>query len=58
MGKKMCELCHEKPATVPDRNRTGQPINRLCYSCHAERLKGDLSRIAQRLRPHPSKEPE
>ena len=43
--KKMCELCREKPATVPDRSQVGRPINRVCSSCHALRLSGDMKRI-------------
>lgn len=45
MGKKMCEKCGVNPATVPDRERMGRLINRLCKQCHAERLRGDLVRI-------------
>lgn len=47
MAKKMCELCGDKPATVPDRARMGRPINRVCASCHAQRLMGDLKRIME-----------
>lgn len=45
MAKKMCEICGEKPATVPDREGMGRLINRVCPSCHALRLAGDLKRI-------------
>lgn len=45
MAKKMCEICGDKPATVPDRERMGRLINRVCSSCHALRLAGDLKRI-------------
>lgn len=41
---KLCEVCHKRPATVPDRNRTGRLINRVCSSCHRDRLAGDLRR--------------
>lgn len=47
MGKKMCEICGEKPATVPDRERMGRLINRVCTSCHALRLAGDMKRILE-----------
>ena len=47
MTKKMCEICGDEPATVPDRERMGRPINRVCNSCHALRLAGDLKRIME-----------
>ena len=47
MAKKMCEICGEKPATVPDRERMGRLINRVCSSCHALRLAGDMKRILE-----------
>jgi hypothetical protein len=47
MPRKMCELCGKNPATVPDRNRMGRPINRVCGSCHGLRLAGDMARILQ-----------
>jgi len=45
MAKKLCEICGEKPATVPDRERMGRLINRLCGECHGMRLRGDMRRI-------------
>lgn len=42
MSKKMCEVCHKNPAEVPDRERMGRPINRICLECHAKRLRGDM----------------
>jgi hypothetical protein len=49
MAKKMCEICRAKPATVPDRERMGRLINRVCSDCHAARLRGDMEYImAQR----------
>ena len=39
---KKCELCGVEPAAVPDRNRMGRPIKRICSKCHAARLRGDL----------------
>lgn len=53
MGKKVCEICKERPATVPDRNRPGRLINRVCSKCHGARLAGDMKRIiafAEQLR--------
>ena len=47
MAKKMCEICGEKPATVPDRERMGRLINRVCSSCHTLRLAGDMKRIME-----------
>lgn len=47
MAKKMCKICGEKPATVPDRERVGKPINRVCSLCHATRLAGDMKRIVE-----------
>lgn len=45
MSKKMCEICGIHPATVPDRERIGRLINRVCGQCHVLRLAGDLERI-------------
>jgi hypothetical protein len=41
----ICIICHKEKAEVPDRNRMGRPIKRLCKSCHAKRLSNDLQRI-------------
>jgi len=40
--KKMCIVCHRRPPTVPDRERLGRPIKRVCSECHGERLRLDL----------------
>ncbi len=56
---KMCEICGERPATVPDRNRMGRLINRVCSLCHSRRLAGDLKRILglhQKRKQTPSEE--
>ena len=45
--KKMCEICGANPATVPDRERIGRSINRVCGSCHAARLRGDMVHIME-----------
>lgn len=47
MAKKMCELCGEHPATVPDRARMGRLVNRVCSRCHGLRLAGDLRAILE-----------
>ena len=48
MSKKLCEVCRVNPATVPDRERMGRLINRVCSACHAARLRGDWKVIAQK----------
>ena len=45
--KKMCVICGENPATVPDREQMGRLINRVCGRCHVLRLRGDLQRILE-----------
>lgn len=47
MAKKLCDICGDRPATVPDRERMGRLINRVCSSCHALRLAGDMQRILE-----------
>ena len=47
MAKKMCEICGERPASIPDRERMGRLIHRVCSSCHALRLAGDMKRILE-----------
>ena len=42
---KMCEFCGKNKASVPDRNRSGRPIKRVCSACHSARLCGDLKYI-------------
>lgn len=44
---KMCEICGKNPATVPDRERMGRLINRVCGSCHSARLRGDMAYIME-----------
>ena len=56
MGKKMCEICKENPATVPDRERVGRPINRVCSRCHGLRLKGNLDEIMRLRKKEPNHE--
>jgi len=38
----MCEICGQRPATVPDRDRPGRPVNRVCSECHRSRLAEDM----------------
>jgi len=45
MANKKCEICGKNPATIPDRERIGRLINRVCSRCHALRLAGDLTQI-------------
>ncbi len=45
MSKRLCYLCRERPAEVPDRDRPGRLINRVCRICHGERLRGDLKEV-------------
>lgn len=46
MSVKMCVVCGERPAEVPDRNEgMGRRINKICRQCHGKRLAGDMSAI-------------
>lgn len=42
---KLCERCGNYPAIVPDRNKPGRPINRICQRCHSIELGNDLKEI-------------
>lgn len=42
---KLCIICRKQPALVPDRERMGRPIKRICRECHAARLAGDVRKI-------------
>ena len=42
---KLCIVCRTRKPTLPDRNRMGRPIKRVCSECHRERLRGDLKQI-------------
>jgi hypothetical protein len=43
---RVCKLCRERPATVPDREGVPpKPTPEICGECHAERLRDDLRRI-------------
>ena len=42
VSKKKCEICGQRPATVPDRERQGRPVNRICSECHRSRLAEDM----------------
>ena len=44
---KLCVLCHKRPAVLPDRNRMGRPISRICRECQAARLNGDLLHVLE-----------
>lgn len=43
----LCIVCKVNKAEVPDRERMGRPIKRLCRGCHVLRLQGDLIRIME-----------
>jgi hypothetical protein len=45
-----CILCHVNEAAVPDRERMGRPIKRVCRECHADRLREDWIAILARRR--------
>lgn len=45
MTRKRCIVCRERLATVPDRERMGRPIKRVCRECHRARLAEDVARI-------------
>ncbi len=45
---KVCILCNKNPAIVPDRERMGNPVKRICKECHSDRLRGDLIKIMER----------
>lgn len=47
MNKRLCILCKERPAEVPDRQTQGRLINQVCRKCHRERLRGDLRRVVE-----------
>lgn len=42
---KMCIVCGERKAELPDRNVMGRPIKRVCKECHAGRLRSDIQAI-------------
>lgn len=47
MAKKLYEICDEKLAPGPDRERMGRLINRMRSSCDALRLPGNMERILE-----------
>lgn len=49
MKIKLCTLCRENIAELPDRYILGRPIKRICFDCHRVRLKKDLSKIIKGL---------
>ncbi len=44
---KLCKICRQNPATVPDRNSSGRLTNQVCGRCHSLRLKGDFQHILE-----------
>lgn len=45
MGRKLCVICSEYEAEVPDRYKSGRQKKEVCARCHGKRLLGDLKRI-------------
>lgn len=39
---RLCEHCGKRPAAVPDRERMGRPIKRVCLECHRGALSLDV----------------
>ena len=39
---RLCERCGKRPAAVPDRERMGRPILRICAECHRGALALDV----------------
>ena len=50
MAKRLCIVCRERLAELPDRNAMGRPIKKVCRQCHSDRLQNDLKRVVMRLR--------
>jgi len=48
----LCIVCHNRPAQIPDRDKPGRPIKRICRECHVKRLQGDLKQIMAQNVPH------
>jgi hypothetical protein len=44
---KLCEVCGVNPAALPDRERQGRPIKRICRECHALRIAGDALKLLE-----------
>lgn len=38
-------MCRCRPAELPDRNKPGRPIKRICKECHTQRLRNDLIEV-------------
>lgn len=55
--QRMCILCGKGPAEVPDRERLGKPIKRVCVECHGERLWRDFARIMEAHSRHSAPDP-
>jgi len=44
-----CMICKSRDAAVPDRERMGRPIKRICLECHHQRLQGDIRAVFEGL---------
>ena len=51
-----CIVCNARPAELPDRNRMGRPIKRVCFECHSARLRGDLKYLLEVRRKRQSRD--
>lgn len=57
--RRMCTVCRERQAVLPDRNRAPSMIRRICRECHADRLQGDIQHALNELaKPPREKESE
>lgn len=45
MSKRLCIVCGKNQAVLPDRERMGRRVARVCRECHGERLRGDLRQV-------------
>ena len=54
---RLCYLCRQRPAAVPDRERMGRQIKTVCRECHAGRLCGDLRQILAMRNRAPTTQP-
>jgi len=43
--KKMCKICGENKATIPDRNKQNNNKPEVCPKCHGKRLANDMTNV-------------
>ncbi len=46
-AQRTCIVCRVRAAALPDRERMGCPVKRVCRACHAARLHADLKRFVE-----------